>query len=164
MAYWPAIRPIFTTGTEAAYWRTSAIWSRVRTLRRTESSRTSAKVSAQSPPWSRKASPGDGAEARLQLLALGGDDERNAVAQLRPYGVQGRAVGPLGLLCGGQGPPGIHVVHEMLLCHPARASAGWVRAVVRKFSRSRMPPTVVIDSGWNWTPSTARVRWRSPIT
>ena len=21
-----------------------------------------------------------------------------------------------------------------------------------------------IDSGWNWTPSTASVRWRSPIT
>ncbi len=57
MAYWPASRPSFTTGTEAAYVSTTAIWSSTRSLLRVLSAVTPAKVSAQSPPWSRNASP-----------------------------------------------------------------------------------------------------------
>ena len=57
MAYCPAIRPSLTTGTDAAYVSTTAIWSSTRSLLRTLSAVTPAKVSAQSPPWSRNASP-----------------------------------------------------------------------------------------------------------
>ena len=57
MAYCPAIRPTFTTGTEAAYVRTTAIWSSTRSLFRTLSAVTPAKVSAQSPPMSMNDSP-----------------------------------------------------------------------------------------------------------
>ena len=34
----------------------------------------------------------------------------------------------------------------------------------RKFSSSRRPCSVQIDSGWNWTPQCGRSRWESPIT
>src|SRR5262249_15326046 len=34
---------------------------------------------------------------------------------------------------------------------------------VRKFARIRFPSSVRIDSGWNWTPSTKSVRWRTPM-
>ena len=57
MAYWPAIRPTFTTGTDAAYVSTTAICSSTRSLLRTLSAVTPSNVSAQSPPWSRNASP-----------------------------------------------------------------------------------------------------------
>ena len=57
MAYWPAIRPSLTTGTDAAYVSTTAIWSSTRSLLRTLSAVTPSKVSAQSPPCRRNASP-----------------------------------------------------------------------------------------------------------
>ena len=57
MAYCPASRPTFTTGTEAAYVRTTAICSSTRSLLRTLSAVTPANVSAQSPPWRRNALP-----------------------------------------------------------------------------------------------------------
>ena len=34
----------------------------------------------------------------------------------------------------------------------------------RKFLASRGPSGVSTDSGWNWTPSTLSVRWRTAIT
>ena len=57
LAYWPARRPTFTTGTEAPYVSTTAICSRVRTLPRMPSAVFARNVSAQSPPCSRNASP-----------------------------------------------------------------------------------------------------------
>src|SRR5689334_9270777 len=57
LAYWPAIRPTFTTGTLAAYCRTTDICSSTRSLARMFSAVTPSNVSAQSPPWSRNASP-----------------------------------------------------------------------------------------------------------
>src|ERR1044072_9322065 len=57
LEYWPAMRPTFTTGTEAAYVSTAPIWSRVLSLLRMWSADTASKASAQSPPWRRNASP-----------------------------------------------------------------------------------------------------------
>ncbi|CAM5533294.1 hypothetical protein SALBM311S_01892 [Streptomyces alboniger] len=57
LEYWPAIRPTFTTGTDAAYVSTAPIWSRVLSLLRMWSADTASKASAQSPPWRRNASP-----------------------------------------------------------------------------------------------------------
>src|SRR5829696_1303133 len=57
LANWPAIRPTFTIGTCAAYVSTTAIESSVRSLPWMFAAVTSAKVSAQSPPCSMKASP-----------------------------------------------------------------------------------------------------------
>src|SRR3954447_4282360 len=57
LAYWPARRPSLTTGTDAAYVRTTAICRSTRSLLRTLSAVAPSSVSAQSPPWSRKASP-----------------------------------------------------------------------------------------------------------
>ena len=37
------------------------------------------------------------------------------------------------------------------------------RVEARKFDRRPGPSRVSSDSGWNWTPSTARVRWRRPM-
>ena len=51
------MRPIFTTGTLAAYVSTTAICSRVSSLSRTASAVDPAKVSAQSPPWRTNTSP-----------------------------------------------------------------------------------------------------------
>ncbi len=36
-------------------------------------------------------------------------------------------------------------------------------AAARKLESSAGPLGVRSDSGWNWTPSTGRVRWRSPM-
>ena len=57
MAYCPASRPTFTTGTEAAYVSTTAICSSTRSLLRMLSAVIPAKVSAQSPPCSKNALP-----------------------------------------------------------------------------------------------------------
>jgi len=49
---------------------------------------------------------------------------------------------------------------------PASPDPGGQRAGARarKFSRSLWPPSVRIDSGWNWTPTTGSSRWRRPMT
>ena len=65
LAYCPAIRPILTIGTWAAYVSTTAIDSRVRSLPWMLAAVTPSKVSAQSPPWRRNASPA----ATLAILA-----------------------------------------------------------------------------------------------
>ncbi len=57
MANCPAIRPTFTTGIEAPKVSTTAICSSTRKVSRMLSAPNSAKLSAQSPPWSRKARP-----------------------------------------------------------------------------------------------------------
>jgi hypothetical protein len=51
------MRPTLTMGTDAAYVSTTAICSSTRSLLRTLSAVAPASVSAQSPPWSRNASP-----------------------------------------------------------------------------------------------------------
>ena len=55
----PAMRPTFTTGIPAAKFSTTAICSSTRKVSRIVLVLNSAKLSAQSPPWSRKASPRD---------------------------------------------------------------------------------------------------------
>src|SRR2546430_9639124 len=45
-----------------------------------------------------------------------------------------------------------------------RASAPGYPQVDSQLARSRCPPWVSTASGWNWTPSTGRVRCRSAIT
>ena len=91
MAYWPASRPSFTTGTEAAYVRTTAIWSSTRSLLRTLSAVAPANVSAQSPPWSRNALPcATSAELDLEVVALTGEDQRRQRAEARDGGVDAR--------------------------------------------------------------------------
>jgi hypothetical protein len=57
LAYWPAKRPIRVTGRRVPCTSTRLIWSRILSLAAIESERQSSKVSAQSPPWSRKRSP-----------------------------------------------------------------------------------------------------------
>ncbi len=57
LLYWPAIRPTLTTGTEPAYVSTAPICSSVLSLLRMCSALTWSNASAQSPPWSRNASP-----------------------------------------------------------------------------------------------------------
>ena len=46
----------------------------------------------------------------------------------------------------------------------ARSAARDERLRSRKFSSSRRPCSVQIDSGWNWTPQCGRSRWERPIT
>ena len=62
------------------------------------------------------------------------------------------------------------VEHDHVAVHspdPGGARAGRLaqaaRVEARKFDRRPGPSRVSSDSGWNWTPSTARVRWRSPM-
>ena len=70
MANWPAMRPTFTTGQAAPKVSTTAIWSTTRKVSRMLSGWNSAKLSAQSPPWSRKESPAATlASARFRLRA-----------------------------------------------------------------------------------------------
>ena len=57
LANWPAMRPIFTTGTPAPKVSTTAICSRTRNVSRMMLAVKSAKLSAQSPPCSTKALP-----------------------------------------------------------------------------------------------------------
>ena len=57
LAYWPAIRPILTIGTCAAYVSTTAIESSVRSLPWMLAAVTPSNVSAQSPPCRMNASP-----------------------------------------------------------------------------------------------------------
>ncbi len=45
-----------------------------------------------------------------------------------------------------------------------RSGSGPARRVPSQFARSRWPPSVRTDSGWNCTPSTGWRRWRRPIT
>ena len=52
---WPAIRPTLTTGFAAAKVMTTAIWRRTRNVSLTLAAENSLKLSAQSPPCSRKA-------------------------------------------------------------------------------------------------------------
>ena len=51
------MRPTFTTGTPIEYVRTTAIWRMTRSFSRMLSAEKSSKLSAQSPAWSRNASP-----------------------------------------------------------------------------------------------------------
>ena len=57
LANWPAMRPTLITGQAAAKVSTTAICSSTRKVSRMLSAWNSAKLSAQSPPWSRKARP-----------------------------------------------------------------------------------------------------------
>jgi len=57
LANWPAMRPTLITGKAAPKVSTTAICSSTRKVSRMLSARNSAKLSAQSPPWSRKALP-----------------------------------------------------------------------------------------------------------
>ena len=57
MANWPAMRPIFTTGSAAPKVSTTAICSSTRKVSRMMLAVKSAKLSAQSPPCSTKARP-----------------------------------------------------------------------------------------------------------
>ncbi len=57
LVYWPAIRPIFTIGTCAAYVSTTAIDNKVRSLPWMLAAVTPSKVSAQSPPCRMNDSP-----------------------------------------------------------------------------------------------------------
>ena len=57
LVYCPAMRPILTTGVEAAYVSTAAICKMVCNFRRMLVAVLSAKDSAQSPPMSTKARP-----------------------------------------------------------------------------------------------------------
>ena len=99
LAYCPAIRPTLTTGTEAAYVSTTAICSSTRSLLRTLSAVTPAKVSAQSPPWSRNASPRATArDLGLEVVALPREHQRRHGAQPGDGGVDGGAVGVRRLL------------------------------------------------------------------
>ena len=61
LEYWPAMRPILTTGTDAPYVRMTAIWRMVRILALMWEAVASSKDSAQSPPMRTKASPRDAA-------------------------------------------------------------------------------------------------------
>src|SRR5712692_2719001 len=45
----------------------------------------------------------------------------------------------------------------------AHQAAAAVRGNPRKLRRSALPWPVRMDSGWNWTPSTGRCRWRRPM-
>ena len=66
LANWPAMRPIFTTGSEAPNVRTTAIWSSTRKVSRMMLAVKSEKLSAQSPPCRTNALPSD-AWARCAL-------------------------------------------------------------------------------------------------
>ena len=57
LANWPAMRPTLTTGTPIEYVITTAICRMTRSFSRMLSAENSSKLSAQSPAWSRKASP-----------------------------------------------------------------------------------------------------------
>ena len=47
---------------------------------------------------------------------------------------------------------------------PGAASGSGAPSCPRKLASSAGPDAVRTDSGWNWTPSTASVRWRRPMT
>jgi hypothetical protein len=57
LKYWPAKRPIFTTGSDAAYVSTTDICKTVFNRARIDSAVFASNVSAQSPPVRTKASP-----------------------------------------------------------------------------------------------------------
>ncbi len=57
LANWPAMRPIFTTGRSAPKVSTVAMLRKTQNVSRILLAVNSAKLSAQSPPWSRKALP-----------------------------------------------------------------------------------------------------------
>ena len=106
----PAIRPIFTTGTAAAYVRTSAIWSSVSILARTASAADPENVSAQSPPWSTNASPARNRGQPLrELVALARKDEGRLFRQFRGDISNARGVRPFRLLGRRKSAPGIEV-------------------------------------------------------
>ncbi|CAM5260881.1 hypothetical protein SVIOM342S_06598 [Streptomyces violaceorubidus] len=69
LANCPAIRPTFTTGSDAPWASTTAICSRVRSLPATDSCVAVANVSAQSPPWSSSASPRATAASRVRKVS-----------------------------------------------------------------------------------------------
>src|SRR5262249_39669681 len=56
-------------------------------------------------------------------------------------------------------PPGDRVAER----HERTAPPGGEGRRARKFARIRFPSSVRIDSGWNCTPSTKSVRWRTPM-
>ena len=64
LKYWPAIRPILTTGRDPPYVSTTAIWSTVRRRARSEVAVLASKVSAQSPAVRTNASPRSTAASR----------------------------------------------------------------------------------------------------
>ena len=100
---------------------TTAICSRTRKVSRMLLALNSAKLSAQSPPWSRKAVPSATlAELRLSAPRLAGEDQRRIAGELG-LGVGERdRVGIVGhLACVGGAPAGRGPV-GVLLCHCAR--------------------------------------------
>jgi len=72
---WPARRDIFTTGMPPAKVSATAICSRTRNVSRIVLALNSAKLSAQSPPWSRKALP---------LATLASSDFSRRASRQRP--------------------------------------------------------------------------------
>ena len=83
MANWPATRPTLTIGEAAAKVMTTAICRNTRKKSRMLSAECSAKLSAQSPPWSRKAlAPGRLAEGLLELARFAREDQRRIAGKL----------------------------------------------------------------------------------
>ena len=117
LANWPAMRPIFTTGIEAPYVSTTAICSTVFTRLRIWSAVAPAKVSAQSPPCSRNASPREAAASRVaQHVDLAREDERRQRRELSGCRVRGLGVGPLRLLLDRQRAPIVEAVDHGGIC------------------------------------------------
>jgi hypothetical protein len=95
LAYCPAIRPSLTTGTDAAYVSTTAICSSTCSLARTLSAVTPAKVSAQSPPWSKNArpaatSPSDVLRSSHSPAKTSGGRDRSAVTASASFASSGQ--------------------------------------------------------------------------
>ena len=94
LAYWPAIRPTLTTGTDAAYVSTTAICSSTRSLLRTLSAVTPVEgLGAVAALEQERLAPRDRADLGLEVVALPGEHQRRAGAQPRDRRVDGRAVG-----------------------------------------------------------------------
>ena len=108
LAYCPAMRPILITGRLAPYVSTTAICRIVLILLRMLSAVAVLNVSAQSPPWSRNASPRPAAAScAREVVGLAGEDERRERGQLRRHGVERGRVRPLRLLERAHRPPGV---------------------------------------------------------
>ncbi|AKF86199.1 hypothetical protein MFUL124B02_23130 [Myxococcus fulvus 124B02] len=94
LANWPAMRPTFTTGLPPAKVSTSAIWRMRRKVSRMLSEVNSLKLSAQSPPWSRKALPwATWARAEVSLRVSAGFTSRGSRDSSSSTRVRARASG-----------------------------------------------------------------------
>ena len=99
----------------------------------------------------------DSLPAKQRTNAASGSIQRSSLRQVRPSASLGRGrVLPVGIAEARPADAGPDTW--------STRRTGWRSTIARKFSSSRRPCSLPIDSGWNCTPHSGRSRWRTPMT